>query len=348
MKTHVTTIERETIDNFFNDWNKQDRPGCAIGVIRDGEIVYSNEYGMSDLEHDMAINRSSVFYIGSVSKQFTAFCILLLAEQEKLNFDDKIQKYLQDFPEYEYAITINHLIYHTSGIKNYSDLVHDMGKSYLDSIGRDEIYRLIKEQKELNFHPGTSFEYNNSGYFLLGMIVEKITKQSLKEFAHNNIFKPLGMNSTFYCDDNAALIKNRVFGYEVSEVGFKNAMIRSELVGAGGIYSCVEDLFLWDKNFYDNILGKGGEKIIQKMQVEGILQNGEKCKHPYGNYARGIVIGSYRGQKTVSHGGVFAGYRAELIRFPEQRLSVIMLCNRSDAMPTKKSLKIVDILYPEF
>ncbi len=333
--------ENQAIDSLFVEWDKPDVPGCALGIIQDGKLIYSNGYGLGDLEHDIQITPTSVFYTGSVSKQFVTFSILLLEEQGKLELDDKIQKYLPDFPEYDTPLTIRHFIHHTSGVRDYLTLMYLKGRNYLDNTDVDEVYQLIKKQKELNFSPGEKYLYSNSCYFMLAMIVEKAAGQSIKEFADENIFQPLGMKNTLFYDDNTDLIKNRVFSYSKKrdEDGFNNLIMRFDLVGSGGVYSCIEDLFLWDQNFYNNKLGKGGQDIIDKMHEEGLLNNGKSS-----GYAFALNNGTYKGLKTVSHGGSLAGYRAQLMRFPEERFSVIILANRGDANPTRKSFQIADIL----
>jgi len=333
--------QSQAIDSLFLDWNKPNVPGCAIGIVEDGKLIYSKGYGIADLEHDIQITPTSVFYIGSVSKQFVTFSILLLEEQGKLNLDDKIQKYLPDFPEYDSTLTIRNFIHHTSGVRDYLTLMYLKGRNYLDNTDADEVYELIKKQKELNFSPGEKYLYSNSCYFMLAMIVEKAAGQSLKEFAHENIFNPLGMKNSLFYDDNTDLIKNRVFSYnkKEDEDGFNNLIMRFDLVGSGGVYSSIEDLFLWDQNFYNNRLGKGGQSIIEKMHEEGLLNNGESS-----GYAFALNNGIYKGLKTVSHGGSLAGYRAQLMRFPEEKFSVIILANRGDANPTRKSFQIADIL----
>ncbi|WP_106792811.1 serine hydrolase [Aquimarina sp. Aq78] len=336
--------ESQAIDNLFSEWNKPDVPGGAIGIIKNGKLIYSNGYGIGNLEHNIEITPSSVFYIGSVSKQFVTFSILLLEEQGKLNLDDRIQKYLPDFPEYDTPLTIRHFIHHTSGVRDYFTLMYLKGRNYLDDTNTDEIYGLIKKQEELNFLSGEKHLYSNSCYFMLAMIVEKVAGQSLKIFAHENIFQPLGMKNTLFYDDNTDLIKNRVFSYnrKSNGEGFNNLIMRFDLVGSGGIYSNIEDLFLWDQNFYNNKLGKGGQEIIERMHEEGLLNNGESS-----GYAFALNNGIYKGLKTVSHGGALAGYQAQLIRFPKQKFSVIILANRDDANPTRKSFQITDMFLKE-
>ena len=332
--------ESAAIDAIFAQWNQQDVPGGALAVIANGELIFSKGYGSADLEHNIKITPSSVFYIGSVSKQFVAFSILLLEERGKLRLDDPVQKYLPDFPEYQSPLTIRHLIHHTSGLKDFFTLMQHKGRSYLDHMSADEVYELLKSQSALNFTPGNQFLYSNSCYFLLAMIVEKIAGKSLKKFAKEHIFDPLGMQHTTFHDDISDLIKNKAFSYEkaTDKAGFNNMIMRFDLVGSGGIYSTIEDLFLWDQNFYNNKLGKEGQHIIKKMHQEGFLNTGESC-----GYAFALNTGVYKGLKTVSHAGGLAGYRAQLMRFPEQNFSVILLSNRGDTDPTQMCHQVADL-----
>lgn len=326
------------VDAIFSEWDLESSPGSALGVVKDGELIYSRGYGMADLEHDIPISASSVFYIASVSKQFVTMCILLLEEQGKINLDDEIQVYLPDFPRYESPLTIRHFIHHTSGVRDYLTLWELSGNSYLDKVDKGAVYRLIKRQKTLNFTPGEKYLYSNSCYFMLAMIVEKASGESIQEFAKKNIFEPLEMNESHFHDNNLHIIKNRAFSYSPANEGFNNLIMRFDLVGSGGVYSTVNDLFKWDQNFYHNILGKGGPDIINKMHEDGVLNNGESA-----GYAFALDNDTYRGLKTVSHGGSLAGYRTQLMRFPEQNFSVILLGNISSFKSSTMARKVADV-----
>ncbi len=336
--------EKNRIDSLFAEWNRPDTPGAAVGVIKDGKLIYANGYGMGDLEHNILITPKSVFYLASLSKQFTAISILLLEEQGKLSLDDEIQKFLPDFPRYSSPIRVRHLVHHTSGLRDFSTLMDLQGKNYLDHVPEQDVYELIKRQKALNFSPDEEYLYSNSGYFLLGKIVEKVSGQRLKDFAGKNIFAPLGMKSTLFLDDVRQVVKNRVFSYErnPSTKEFSNVIRRYDLVGSGGVYSNIEDLYLWDQNFYHNKLGKGGQEIINKMHQEGIITKG-----PRSGYAFGIVNGTYKGVKRVGHSGSNASFRTHLSRFPDNNLSVIVLANRSDANATSKLYEVADVFLPQ-
>ena len=260
--------ESQEIDSIFKEWSKRNVPGGAIGIIKEGKLMYSKEYGIADLEHEIKITPSSVFNICSISKEFVAFSILLLEEQGELKLEDTVQKHLLDFPAYEAPLTIRHLIYHISGIRDMKELMHLKGRNILDNMDAIDVYELIKNQKALDFSPGEKFAYSNSDYFILSMIIEKIAGQSLKAFTQEHIFSPLGMKNTLFYDNNSDLIKNRVFSYKKksAEDGFENLIMRFDLVGSFGAYSTIADLFLWDQNFYNNKLGKSSQKIIKKCK----------------------------------------------------------------------------------
>jgi len=327
------------IDELFLEWNKPDTPGIALGVIKNGELVYSKGYGVADLEHDVPITPSSVFYMASVSKQFITMGILLLEEQGKIDLDGEIQTYLPDFPRYDSTLTIRHFIHHTSGVRDFLTLWRLAGNSTLDHISEDAVYQLIKNQKRLNFTPGSQYLYSNSCYFMLAMIIEKISGISINEFGDRYIFEPLGMKNTHFHNDVTHIIKNRVFSYAPKYNGYRNLIMRFDLVGSGGLYSNIEDMLLWDQNFYKNKLGKGRQDLIAQMHEEGLLNSGKSTK-----YAFGLSNSTYRGLETVSHGGALAGYRTFFLRFPKQNTSIVLLANVSNFKSGTKAKEVADIV----
>ena len=334
------------IDKLFKQWDKPDSPGCALGIIQDGKIIYKKGYGMADLEHNVPITPKTIFTPGSISKQFTAMCILLLVEQKKISLDDDIRKYLPKFPDYDQTITIRHLIHHTSGIRDYGILVTLKGKNTLEmtNLPMHEVLRIVFKQKELNFTPGEDILYCNSGYLMLAAIIENVTGKTLREFAEENIFKPLGMKNTNFIDDNKYIIKNRAFSYIPNgNKGYFNAMVSHRHCGPGGVYSNLEDLFLWDQNYHHNKLGKKGQDLIKIMQTPGKLNNGEKS-----NYAFGLNVGKYKGQKRIYHAGGLAGYHSMYIFFPKYKFSVILLANIPSVMPGLLASKITDLFLEQF
>ena len=326
------------VDKIFEQYDKPTSPGCALAVIKDGQIVYKRGYGMADLDHDIPIKPDTVFHVASVSKQFTAMAILLLAKQSKLSLDDKVQKYITELREFDQPITIRHLLHHTSGLRDQWNLLIMSGTRLGEDVVRDEdILDLVSRMKELNFKPGEQHLYCNTGYTLLAFIVKRVSGQSLREFAEANIFKPLGMTRTFFRDDHAVIVKQQAYAYNSGPNGaFKLSVPNYDTVGASSLLTTVEDLARWDQNFYDKQVG--GDWAIEQMQIRGALNDGQQIA-----YARGLVIGSYKGLKIVEHSGGDAGYRSHLIRFPDQRFSVACLCNYGGATTGLFARRVADV-----
>jgi CubicO group peptidase (beta-lactamase class C family) len=325
------------VDKLFVNYDKPNVPGCSLAIIHEGKIIYKRGYGLANLEYDIPNTPSTVFDIGSVSKQFTAACALLLEYQNKLSLDDDITKYLTEL-KYDHTITLCHLIHHTSGIPDYLELMSLAGLPFYNDYPEARVIELIAKQP-LIFTPGQHHLYSNSGYFLLAEIIARVSGQSLNDFATEHIFKPLGMNSTQFHDDHTRIIKNRATGYTLAENGFAIEHYKFDVVGDGAVHTTVEDLFLWDQNFYDNKL-TGGQGFIDKMLTTGKLNDGEDTR-----YAFGLNSQKYRGQKVIAHGGGWAGYLSDFVRLPEHKVSIIVLDNRNDydfgTMP-----KIFDLLLP--
>jgi CubicO group peptidase (beta-lactamase class C family) len=327
------------VDKLFSEWDKPDSPGCSVGIIRDGQLIYERGYGMANLEHAIKNTPTTVFDIGSVSKQFTALAILLLQKEGKLSINDDIRKWFPEMKDYGTPITIRHLIHHTSGIRDYLTLMALKALQPKNDYPDEEILSLIVAQKELNFEPGTEHLYSNSGYFLLSQIVKRASGKTLREYTSQNIFEPLGMKNTHFHDDNTMIVKDRATGYSPNENGiFVINMSMLEIVGDGSLMTTVEDLLLWDQNFYRNKLGGGGQELIDQMFTTGILNDGKKL-----NYSFGLMHDAYRGLKIIYHSGAWVGYRSVFVQFPEQKFTVIILANLSTLNPSERSQRIVDI-----
>jgi CubicO group peptidase (beta-lactamase class C family) len=329
----------EMVDQLFRQWDKQDSPGCAVAVIKEGKIIYKKAYGMADLERSVPLTTASVFNIASNTKQFTAFAIALLAEEGKLSLDDDIRKYFPEFPDYGHTITVRHLLHHTSGIREYAMLLLLAGKRWINHYPLEDIMELITRQKQLNNIPGDEHIYSNSGYFLLGLLVRRVSGKSLGDFFRQHIFEPLGMKHTYFYDNINRIIKNRAIGYSPGRNGSYALEISLMLgEGGGGILSTLEDLFRWDRNFYHNKLGKGSRELIKTMLTPGTLNNGTRLE-----YALGLVVRKYKGLTMVSHGGGWSGFRSEILRFPEQKFSVICLANLGSTDPYHLAVRVADI-----
>ena len=331
------TSTRARVDRVFAAYDRTDSPGCAVGVYRDGHAAMARGYGMANLELNVAVSPQSVFDIGSTSKQFTATSVFLLAQQGKLSLDDDIRKYIPELPNYGKTITIRHILTHTSGIRDYLTLWGLAGVDDADLTTEDDALQLIVRQRELNFMPGEQWLYSNSGFFLASIIVRRVSGKSLAQFADEQIFRPLGMTHTRYNDDHMAVIPNRATGYaERPGGGFATAMSNFEQTGDGGVQTSIEDLMKWDENFYHPTVG--GAALLEALQTVAVLNDGKKQ-----TYALGLTVDNYRGLRTVSHGGSWAGYRAELMRFPDQHFSVATLCNLANANPTLLSRRVAEI-----
>jgi CubicO group peptidase (beta-lactamase class C family) len=326
------------IDDLFSKWDKPDSPGGAAAVIKDGKVILKKVFGLANLEHNISITPKTVFCIGSVSKQFTAFCVALLESRGQLSLDDDIRTHIPEMPDYGVPITIRHLILHTSGLRDYRMLIYLSGRETGELHGADEVInKVLARQKIINFKPGDKYEYSNSNYFLLGETVHRVSGMSLREFALQNIFEPLGMNGTQYLDDYTRLIENRASSYYPDENGgFRNYIDTFDLVGSGGVHTTLEDLILWVQNFEN--ANVGGPEVIQKMLTKGKLNNDEEVP-----YSFGLEHGTLKGLQTIFHSGSHGGYGAMIRWFPEQRFFVICLSNFSRFDTRYISRQIADI-----
>ena len=328
----------QKVDHLFAAFNAPGSPGCSVGVIRNGSFVYKKSFGYASLELGVPLTPPSVFYVGSVSKQFTAASVALAAEQGYLSLDDDVRKYLPELPDYGHPITLRQMVHQTSGFRDFFDLVALSGGNSAEIGSPADILKLIVRQKGLNNVPGVEWNYSNSNYFLLAEVIQRATKKSLAQFAAENIFQPLGMKHTLFFDDKTLVVPNRVAAYDPGKNGefLVDWSTTYDLVGGGGLMSTVDDLLLWDRNFFANGLGKG--TLVQQLESHGVLNNGNEI-----NYAMGLTLGEYRGLPTAEHSGANFGYRSEYLRFPQQRFSAIVLCNLSTAGPIGLARKIADL-----
>ena len=331
-------LDTTRINAVFKQYHRKDSPGCALGVYRNGIIAYARGYGMADLERGVPITPATLFDLGSTSKQFTAASIALLVADGKLSFQDAVRKYLPEIPDYGATITLDHLVRHTSGIRDYAGLLSLAGWKLEDVTTDDDAIQIIARQRALNFPPGTKWDYSNSGFFLLSIVVQRVTGKNLAEFAKERIFTPLGMTNTHFRNDHNAILPGRALGYSPLEKGgFRNDMSSWDQLGDGAVQSSVEELVKWDRNFYTPTVG--GQALLDRLQEPGTLSNGK----PHG-YGRGLFLDTYRGVRRVQHGGAWAGYRAMLMRFPEQRTSFAVLCNVGSANTSKLAEGAADVV----
>lgn len=333
------------IDAIFAEFDVPGSVGCALGVARNGAFLYKKGYGYANLDWggDIPITPTTVFYLGSVSKQFTAAAIALLAHEGKLALDDDVRKFLPEMPERDPAVTIRQVVHHISGVPDMYRVMNTHGVTTWNQFSREQALELLAKQ-ELDFRPGTRYSYSNGGYFLLSMIVERASGKSLREYTTENIFRPLGMNDTHFHDDPVHIVKRRAMSYmprEGGEQGVEGRYYQSyqgnfALPGAGGLYSTVDDVLRWDRNFLDDRLG--GSDFMDVMHTKGILNNGEVL-----DYAFAIQEGEHRGLRTLGHTGSFMGFKAYYVRFPEQRFSTWVLCNMGEIVPRDFGLRVAEL-----
>lgn len=327
----------DKVDQLFSEWNKIDSPGAAVAVTKDGKIIYTHGYGMANLEYDIPITPTSIFDIASVSKQFAAFAITTLSHDGRLTLDDDIRIHLPDVPDFGHTITIRHLLHHTSGLRDWVQSLVIAGDMMDDVISFKHILKMVRHQKTLNFKPGEEYLYSNTGYNLLAEIVETVTGDSFRAWTHTNIFKPLGMTNSHFHDDYEMILKNRAYSYQAIENGgFKHSINNTTALGSSSLYSTVEDLAKWILNFDKTRIGE--QTVIDQMHQRGVLNNGEQIR-----YAFGLSIGEYRSLETVGHSGSWRGFRSHLIRFPEQKFGVVILCNLNTFNPLRLAEKVTDI-----
>ena len=320
---------RARIDTVFARFNHTDTPGCAVGVAQNGTTVASVAYGMADLEHDVPLRPDSIFEPGSVTKQFTAAAVLLLAQQGKLTLDDPIRKYFPELPAADAPITIRHLLNHTSGLRDWGSVEAIAGwPRTTQAYTHADVLEILSRQRSLNYPPGAEYSYTNSGYNLLAILVGRVAGKPLAEFTRDNLFAPLGMTSTSWRDDFRRIVKGRAIAYSQTGDTVRQLMPFENVHGNGGLLTTVADLLRWNQNF-----------TLDHQLDQGKLNDGRTIA-----YAAGLMVLHYKGLDEISHSGTTAGYNAWLGRYPAQGLSVAVLCcNSSAANGTQLGHAVADI-----
>jgi CubicO group peptidase (beta-lactamase class C family) len=341
IKTHAQLLPDSTlkkIDRLFKKWDNYNSPGCAIGIIRNDSLIYAKGYGMANLEYGIRITPETIFHIASVSKQFTAYAIVLLAKQGRLQLDDDVRKYLSWFPDLKVKITIRNLLNHTSGIRDQFNLLAIAGTRLDDVITQEQIIKILSHQQTLDFKPGERFNYSNSGYTMAAEIVKSVTGQTLRQFTDSAIFKPLGMNNTHFHDDYTEVVKNRSYSYErIDSLHYSNSILSYSQVGATGLFTNINDLSKWVMNFYD--FKVGGQKAIEQLTQKSKLNNGIES-----SYALGIGVETNKGWKLFAHDGSDAGYRTVMVVFPDLKMGLLVFSNLGEIVPGRKALEIANLL----
>lgn len=333
------------IDSIFAGYDSL-KPGVAIAIVKDGKIDYKKGYGLANLDHDIPITSQTKFHIASVSKQFTAFAIYLLNSKGKLSLEDDIRKYIPELPPYSKVIKIKHLLAHTSGLRDQWALLTLAGWQMEDIITTEQILKLLSTQKELNFETGSQFGYCNSGYTLMAEIVKRISGESFSEFTRKNIFIPLGMNNTLFNEDLHQVIKNRATSYELVKGSYQEKRLNYSTAGATSLTTTVEDLAKWVSNFENPVVGN--KELIKNFTEVSQYDNGNPviwAARPGDTtfHAKGQLHWKHKGLAVISHGGHDAGFRAVLMRFPENNLAIITLSNNEHYQMLGKVLPVAEL-----
>ncbi|MEP6834548.1 MAG: serine hydrolase domain-containing protein [Gemmatimonas sp.] len=321
------------IDSIFAKVNRSDSPGCALGVYRAGKLVFAKGYGMANLEYAVPITASTRFDVASVSKQFTAFAVTLLARRGKISLDDNIRKYLTELPDFGTPVTIRQLIHQTSGLRAYEEALMLTGWNRDHPLTRAEVIAYLLRQRELSFPPGDRHLYSATNYVILAMLVERVDGRKWAEFMSQEVFIPLGMTHSLVRDDGYMIVPGRAEHYSPRNAGgFRKTKVWefAYAVGSSNIVTTVEDLAKWDANFYDERVG--GRGITSMLTARAALNSGDSAE-----YASGLRIGEYRGLRTISHGGSGGGDYI-LLRFPDQQFTTAVLCNLYQGAVTSSAL----------
>nr|WP_198160784.1 serine hydrolase domain-containing protein [Pedobacter panaciterrae] len=333
-----TTVQ---VNRLFEKWNKDNNPGCAAGIVKGNDLVYAKGFGLANLEDETVNTPQTIFYMCSVSKQFAGYAIALLARDGKLKLDDEIQHYLPWMQDFGKKITIRNLLNHTSGIRDDIGLSQYFGLNLDGMLTQDLAIQILKRQRTLNFTPGEKFSYSNSNYVLLAEIVKEVSKKTFRNYVDSTIFKPLGMSSSKFVDDYSEIIKNRAVSYQNNNGMFYNSPQNVYTLGDGGLFTNVNDMAKWVINFYNP---KAGDlQDIKMMTTQGKLSNGKTI-----NYAMGINVDSYRGQKRFIHNGGLAGYRTVIAVYPDLKMGFVVFGNGGDAEVYKKIDELSALFIPSY
>ena len=330
-----TGDDNAVVDAVFASWDVPGSPGCAVAVAQDGALVYSRGYGYANLDYDIPITPQTVFDVASITKQFNAASLTMLALDGKVSLDDNVRKWLPELPEYEWPITLRHMIYHTSGLRDYLNLFPLAGRGDHYPISHAQILAMMSRQRALIFPPGDQYRYSNTAYMLLAQILERAGGKSLGAMTRERVFEPLGMKGSLMYESLEEIIPRRATGYDRNDDGRMRIVhnYNFDVAGDGQLYSTVEDLLRWDNYLH----GAQKPAIYPPMLTAGTLNNGD----PVG-YAQGIFLREYRGLRTVGHSGSSWGFRSQLVRFVEAGLSIAIACNSDFARPGDLAQRVAD------
>ena len=338
------------IDGVFADIDQASEPGCVAGVIHKGEYVHAKGYGLANLEYGAPLTPQSVFRMGSVSKQFTAMAIAILAERGDLDLDADVHTYLPDLMAYDHQVTVRQMVHHIAGMGDYDHVAFTKPNGEHFRFGNedystiDEFYAMVAKA-DLIHEPGTQYEYSNLGYFLLAHVVERVSGMTLAEFAEAEIFGPLGMSNSLFNDNINQVISNRAYGYrKVEDHSWEIFMTNLNYVGDGGVFTNLEDMLAWDQNFYANKLGRGTQSLIELVETphpDTIQMTDDGPVNV--NYAFGMRSDELFGEFAIAHSGGWVAFSTMYFRFPDLDLSVAVMCNSAEVDGPDLARKVGEI-----
>ncbi len=325
------------VEAVFADLDRDNAPGAAVGVLLNGEVVHRAGYGIADMDHGIPITPGTVFDIASISKQFGAMAALLLEGEGLIDLDADARSYVPELPDFEGVITPRHLVHHTSGIRDWPHSMMLGGVTYTDVISFDQILRMLYQQENLDFPPGSEYSYSNTGYNLLARIIEVQSGESFREYTDQRIFEPLGMGNTHFSDNHLEIVPGRAESYAPdAEEGYQRVVNQLTALASSSLNTSMDDFLVWMRNYETGQVG--GAETLERMLLQGVLNDGEVL-----SYAYGLTRGEYRGLPTFGHGGSWAGFRTNFVRFPEQNLSVAVFCNVSDCDPAGRARRVAEV-----
>ena len=324
------------MDGLFGEFDGPNSPGASVMVIHQGKVVFARGYGLANLEEKTPCGTNTNFRLASVTKQFTAMSVMILAERKKLTLDERLTDFFPEFPAYGRQITVRHLLSHNSGLPDYEDLIPK--GTEIPVLDRD-VLRLLMRQDKAVFPPGSKYHYSNSAYALLAQIVEARSGNTFAHFLKQNIFTPLKMKHTLAYEQGVSVVSDRAFGYSEKGGGFERTdqSLTSSVLGDGGIYSSVTDLRRWDEALYTS-------KLVSRKMLNQAFTPAMATEHPDTGYGFGWFVGRYRGLQEIWHSGNSIGFSTRIARFPEKSFTVIILTNRSDAKLAEMPHQIADWL----
>jgi CubicO group peptidase (beta-lactamase class C family) len=324
----------EKIDRLMSAY-RGNVPGASVLVIRDGTIVFRRAYGLSDLDRRVAATPATNYRLASMTKQFTAAAILLLAQEGRLSLDDPIRKWLPTLPTAAAPITVRHLLTHVSGLVDYEEIIPEGQSRQLHDT---DVLRLLESQERTYFVTGSQFRYSDSGYALLALIVGSVSGEDFASFLRRRIFMPLGMQTTVAYEQGISVVANRAFGYSARGQTWTRSdqSLTSAVLGDGGIYSSVDDLAKWDAALYDS-------RVLSTESLRQIFTPAIATEDPNVRYGFGWRMTG----ETVWHSGETLGFRNVIVRYPRRHFTVIILTNRNEPEPYTTALAIAKLFFPD-